>query len=40
MSIDELEKKGVEATYGTPTQTNVSRKGLGGDLLTSPVAGV
>lgn len=40
MSIDDLEKKGVEATYGTPTQTNVSRKGLGGDLLTSPVAGV
>ena len=40
MSIDELKKKGVEATYGTPTQTNVSRKGLGGDLLTSPVAGV
>lgn len=32
VSIDELEKKGVEATYGTPTKTNVSGKGVGSGL--------
>lgn len=40
MSIDELEKKGVEATYGTPTKTNVSRKGVGAGLPAVSVAGV
>lgn len=40
MSIDELEKKGVEATYGTPTKTNVSRKGMGAGLPAVSVAGV
>lgn len=32
MSLEELEKKGVATTYGTPTKTNVSRKSLGTGL--------
>ena len=39
MSLDELEKKGVATTYGTPTQTNVSRKGMGAGLPSVPLAG-
>lgn len=40
MSLDELEKKGVATTYGTPTKTNVSRKGVGAGLPAVSVAGV
>lgn len=38
MSLDELEKKGVATTYGTP-KTNASGKGVGAGLPTVPVAG-
>lgn len=39
MSLDELEKKGVATTYGTPTKTNVSGKGVDAGLPAVPVAG-
>lgn len=39
MSLEELEKKGVATTYGTPTKTNVSGKGLGAGLPAVLVAG-
>jgi len=39
MSLEELEKKGVATTYGTPTKTNVSGKGVGAGLPSVPVAG-
>ena len=40
MSLEELEKKGVATTYGTPTKTNVSGKGVGAGLPAVSVAGV
>lgn len=39
MSLEELEKKGVATTYGTPTKTNVSGKGVGAGLPSISVAG-
>ena len=39
MSLDELEKKGVATTYGTPTNTNVSGKAVGAGLPSISVAG-
>lgn len=39
MSLDELEKKGVATTYGTPAKTNVSGKGVGAGLPAISVAG-
>lgn len=40
VSLEELEKKGVATTYGTPTKTNVSGKGVGTGLSAVSVAGV
>lgn len=39
MSLEELEKKGVATTYGTPTKTNVSGKAVGAGLPSISVAG-
>lgn len=39
MSLEELEKKGVTTTYGTPTKTNVSGKGVGTGLSAVSVVG-
>ena len=40
LSLDDLEKKGVATTYGTPTKTNVSGKGVGAGLPSVPMVGV